>query len=79
MEQALKKQIADAEDKPALQQHLQAALAAELAKKRDALPVKHQRAQLLPRRVPWRTRWTNRPSSCKKRLKSEMPCKRLGH
>eukprot|EP00971_Amphidinium_carterae_P114110 2261215-Amphidinium_carterae.1 len=47
MEQTLKKQIADAKDEPALQMILQAALPAVQAKKRDALPVKAQRAQPL--------------------------------
>eukprot|EP00971_Amphidinium_carterae_P210335 4173179-Amphidinium_carterae.1 len=47
MEQALKKQIADAKDQPALQHHLQAALAAVQNQKREALPVKDQRAHLL--------------------------------
>eukprot|EP00971_Amphidinium_carterae_P200044 3970282-Amphidinium_carterae.1 len=50
LEQALRKQIviADSKDMPALQQHLQAALAAAAQEhKRETLPVKDQRAHLL--------------------------------
>eukprot|EP00971_Amphidinium_carterae_P135772 2689996-Amphidinium_carterae.1 len=43
---ALKKQSADSKDMPALQQHLQADLAAAQAHKRETLPVKDQRKVL---------------------------------
>eukprot|EP00971_Amphidinium_carterae_P118147 2340889-Amphidinium_carterae.1 len=47
MEQTLKKQIADVKEDPTLQKHLQAALASVQSTKREALPLKDQKSQLL--------------------------------
>eukprot|EP00971_Amphidinium_carterae_P012363 243330-Amphidinium_carterae.1 len=49
-------------DKPELKEHLEAALAAVIAKRTNALPFKDQRAKLLAQAKAIATKWIRRPN-----------------